>query len=320
VIVLRGSRLFGSAVAALVLAGAGAIPAQAASPRDTSGDPTLTLTAASTGTTLYGGVGAGLIVAAPYVVSGGSGQVTWTDSGLPSGLAASPTTGVIAGTPTLPGEYDVTVTVADADGQSQSGPITYLIDPVGLTAHSGLFPYVVAIAKDPVNSVPVIATGDTEGLEWSATGLPPGLQLDPDIGTLTGKPTAVGAFTARISATNVVGDTAYLSVLMEVVVGYTCNYQQAGRVGQRLTINCGVFWSPNPNQGGRWFGLPGHLSYSGSGLPKGLHIDASTGVISGKPKKAGTSFVTVTVTARPDGVLVTGPAKWKSVVRCGIAR
>jgi hypothetical protein len=314
------SRLLAVVVAALALTLTPALAVAEAAPSILAAtDAPLTLTAASTGTTLYGGVGAGLVMAAPYQVGGGSGQVTWTYNGLPSGLAISPKSGLIGGTPTIPGSFPMAITVTDADGQTQTGDATFLINPIGLATRSGLLPYIVAVTGKQVSAAPVIATGDDEGLEWSATGLPPGLSLDPGSGIVSGVPSVVGGYTTRFSATNVAGETASLSVLFEVVVGYTCNYHQTGTVGQALSIDCGVFWSPKPNEGGRWLGLPGHLSYSSKGLPKGLRLNAGTGMITGKPRKAGTSVTTVTVSARPDGILVTSPVKWNSVVRCVIS-
>ncbi|HEX3899416.1 MAG TPA: putative Ig domain-containing protein [Mycobacteriales bacterium] len=305
------TRLIAVASATAALIAIGSPPAHA-------DDPDLTLTARSGGTAIFGGVGTPLRDAAPYTVSGGSGHVTWGYQGLPQGLNAAVLTGVITGTPTLSGSYPLTITVSDGDGQTQTADTTLLIDPIGMSTVSGQPSYVIAIAKDAVSTEPVVASGDTEDLTWSATGLPPGLTIDQGSGTVSGHPTQVGGYTTRFKATNTVGNSAYLSVLFEVVTGYTCNYQQSGTVGESLSINCGVFWSPKPNTGGRWLRMPGRLRFTASGLPGGLQINSNSGMITGTPTKRGTRTFTVTVSAHPDGILVTRAVTWKSSVRCVI--
>jgi hypothetical protein len=257
--------------------------------------------------------------APPYAIGGGSGHVTWGYQGLPQGLTAAATTGVVSGTPSLSGSYPLTITVSDGDGQIQTADATLLVDPIGLATASGSPAYLVAVVNDAVSSQPVTPSGDSEDLTWAATGLPAGLTIDAESGTVSGKPTKVGSYTTRFRATNTVGNTAYLSVLFEVVAAFTCNYHQTGTIGQQLSINCGVFWSPNPNAGGRWLRLPGRLSYAAKGLPSGLEVNPATGLIHGTPTKAATSTITVTVSARPDGVLVTRSTRWSSSVRCAIA-
>jgi hypothetical protein len=61
-----------------------------------------------------------------------SGQtLTYGASGLPPGLSDNPATGLISGTPTTAGTYDVTVTARDGTGATGSAPFTWTINPAG---------------------------------------------------------------------------------------------------------------------------------------------------------------------------------------------
>ena len=55
-----------------------------------------------------------------FTASGGVPPYSWTATGLPPGMTINSTTGVISGTPTTAGTYNITVTVTDsASGTSQ---------------------------------------------------------------------------------------------------------------------------------------------------------------------------------------------------------
>ncbi|MGB2669877.1 MAG: putative Ig domain-containing protein, partial [Candidatus Acidiferrum sp.] len=68
-------------------------------------------------------------VATPLTVTGGTTPYTWTATGLPPGLAISPSSGQIAGTPTTanPNGSSVTVTATDAATPPESVPFTTTI-------------------------------------------------------------------------------------------------------------------------------------------------------------------------------------------------
>jgi len=69
---------------------------------------------------------------------------------------------------------------------------------------------------------PVVPTGVGNSISFSATGLPPGLSIDPTTGVLSGTPTAVGSYTAVVVVKEDVGDqTVYvrMTVADAFVVG-----------------------------------------------------------------------------------------------------
>jgi hypothetical protein len=79
-----------------------------------------------------GVVGQAYSIASPLAVNGGTPPYTWSATGLPAGLAISPTTGQITGTPTVanPSGSSVTVTATDAATPPESVSYTTSI-PVG---------------------------------------------------------------------------------------------------------------------------------------------------------------------------------------------
>ncbi|MBM3832140.1 MAG: hypothetical protein FJ403_02460 [Verrucomicrobia bacterium] len=125
----------------------------------------------------------------------------------------------------------------------------------------------------------VTATGNPAS--FAASGLPPGLSINPSTGQISGAPTAAGAFVASLGvsgATGTGGGAVTFTIaraLLDapVITGATT---AAGTVGQAFTYS--ITASGNPN------------GYNAVGLPSGLSIDSSKGVISGVPTTAG-SFV-----------------------------
>ena len=73
-----------------------------------------------------------------HATDSASGQtLTYSATGLPAGLSINSSTGLISGTPTTPGPYNVTVTATDGTGASGSATFTWTVSPpivIGLAA------------------------------------------------------------------------------------------------------------------------------------------------------------------------------------------
>jgi hypothetical protein len=140
--------------------------------------------------------------------SGGDGTLTYSASGLPSGVTINGTTGVLSGTPTVGGRYLPVVTVTDGSGGSASRQFAIEVDsPTGL-----VFTSPSLSAPDQTSSVgkQTKLTLDTNakvlGLSpvIAVTGLPPGLTFNPQSGAISGKPTTAGAYVVTAVVTNLV--------------------------------------------------------------------------------------------------------------------
>ena len=139
-------------------------------------------------------------------------------------------------------------------------------------------------------------------LVFSATGLPPGLSIDPASGLISGTITA--AYDGNVTVT-----------VTDDITGQFGAATFHWTAGSKVTVKA-------PAAERSWVGVPVSLkvtatdsgaakvTFSAKGLPAGLSINAGTGVISGKPQRL-TAGVTATVTAT-DGTGSFGTAliKW----------
>ena len=135
--------------------------------------------------------------------TGGTGSYTWSATGLPPGLSIGLTTGAITGTPTANAGSPFSVTVKVTDSASATATRPYLLTinaaPLSITGPASLPAGMVGTAYP---STTVTATGGTSPYTWSATGLPPGLSIDPIMGKITGTPTTAGMFNATVKVTD----------------------------------------------------------------------------------------------------------------------
>jgi hypothetical protein len=113
-------------------------------------------------------------------------------------------------------ELGLSVVMTETDGD----PVT--IDFERIVAPSAVTPAFTG-PLDPLGAttgVPFSFTvGTTLALTVTATGLPPGLAIDPNTGAITGTPTDVGTFNAQLTATNTFGATtnATLTIVVKSV-------------------------------------------------------------------------------------------------------
>ena len=152
------------------------------------------------------------------------------------------------------------------------------------------------------------ATGKT--LAYSATDLPLGLSISSSTGAITGSPTIAGSYTTTVTVNDGSGAS---SVNFDWTIGATAAGNtvtvtnpgtQAGTVGTAASLQIHASDSATGQT----------LSYTATGLPAGLSISSSTGLISGTPTTAGSSSVTATAT---DGTGAKGTATFTWTITSG---
>ena len=245
-----------------------------------TGTKTLTLTVnppapvISSAATASGTVG----TAFTYSITASNNPTSYNATGLPSGLSISTTTGVISGTPTATGTSMVTLGATNAGGTGTK-TLTLTVNPpapvISSAATAGgtvgaAFTYSITASNNPTS--------------FNATGLPSGLSISTTTGVISGTPTATGTSMVTLGATNAGGTgTKTLTLTVNPPAPVISSAATAGgTVGAAFTYS--ITASNNPT------------SFNATGLPSGLSISTTTGVISGTPTATGTSMVTLGAT------------------------
>ncbi len=139
----------------------------------------------------------------------------------------------------------------------------------------------------------LMAGGGTPPYTFTATGLPPGFSLAAN-GTVTGTPTAnvVGSYTLAVTVRDATNDAAQRNVELDVT------YPPLTITTQTLPYG-GVEQPYNAQLQGTG-GQPPY-SWSATGLPASLELNASTGAITGTPTASDSGQRNVTVTLTDSG-------------------
>ncbi|WP_165798896.1 putative Ig domain-containing protein [Shimia abyssi] len=237
--------------------------------------------------------------------TGGSGALTFALSGgaLPTGIQIG-TDGLISGTPTQTGDFQIEVTVTDSQGNS--GVKDYTITVTRISTLTISPPTVPSVDYGAAYSEQLTASGGDGSYSFSLSGggLPAGISLS-NAGLLSGSAAATGSFDFTVSVLDGQGNTGsqdYTLVVNAVdgLIVITPEVLPQATFGAPYNITLGA--------------TGGDGNYTGSltgDLPDGISFDPSDGTFAGTPTQTGTFPLTVVVT---DGQGNTGQKNYNLVV------
>jgi prepilin-type N-terminal cleavage/methylation domain-containing protein len=216
----------------------------------------------------------------------GAAPLNWTSAdGLPPTMAMN-TSGLISGrAPATPAVYTVTVTVQDDYDLVNTATFLWTVtklptaqDPGDPSSQGGV----------AITAVTLKANDGSTPATWAATNLPPGLALNAATGIITGTPNKVGVYTVSATVTDKNRNTSSTSFTWTVPV-----LDVEDQANKALAVNTTMANVTMKATGGVQNSSK-QYGWSAVGLPLGVTINITTGVISGRPTIKGTYKVTVT--------------------------
>lgn len=233
----------------------------------------------------------GRSVSLPVLAGANDGStVTFSATGLPSGLSIDAATGIISGTPDTAGSYSVTVTASTAGGTASDYAVFdwIVVDPT-ITIETP--PDQNTLTGQTVSLPLAATTNDGTAPTYVATGLPAGLTLSATTGLISGVPTESGVYEVTVTATGAPGASAQAGFTWTVTdpqVELEHPGDQATFTGRMSSLQL----LARTNEG-----TP--PTYAATGLPEGLLLDANSGVVSGTASASGIYPVIVIATGAP---------------------
>jgi Putative Ig domain len=230
---------------------------------------------------------AGKPVSVTPQITGLSKPLVVSAEALPQGVRIDQASGILSGVPVKIGTFSIPVTVKGPQG-SATTTASLLVGAGPVTPYLS-YPDVQGVAASPLQPVTPFTAGLTGALRYTTTGLPAGLTAAASSGVLAGTPTKAGAATVQASATGTEGKASatFTANIAKSPLPKSLGYPRI-KGQQFASITPAV-----PH----FTGLTGKLAFSANGLPKGLKMKSSTGVITGKPKVYGKKSARVTVRA-----------------------
>jgi hypothetical protein len=227
------------------------------------------------------------------VSSGGAAPFKWSWAGEPDPITQLPTAlpagldlseaGVVSGTPSKAGAYQIRVTVADNNGATVQKTLNLLVNaPLSISTSNA-----AAGIEGIIYSQSIISTGGTAPYAWSVTGtLPTGLDFSPLSGQITGVPEAgsKGTYPITVKVTDAAGAATTVKLTIVINEATTSPQPSIATAGiDNMTVGVPV----NIALQGKGGTKPYTWSIIGGQLPSGVVLNSAGGTITGTPTATG---------------------------------
>jgi hypothetical protein len=223
------------------------------------------------------------------LTAAGGGTQAWSiyQGSLPPGVSLSPG-GLISGLPTRAGSFTFTARVAD-DVRVANKTFSLKVVAAPVLVVPSLPP---AVVGSPFRATARVV-GGLAPFAWALRGrlLPPGVTISG--GTLRGTPVATGGYSFDVVVRDAAGNVSTSRLRLVVMARLKIPVQ---------VLETGEAWSPYSDRI-QTRGGAGQLRFqlAEGALPVGLSLNATTGVIAGKPRERGHYVFAVTVVDRIGG-------------------
>jgi type II secretory pathway pseudopilin PulG len=240
------------------------------------------------------------------LVDGGTGPLTYSATNLPSWLSINASTGLISGTaPTTLGvTSNITVKATDADGVSvTSAAFSWRVTNLQLALGD------TTVYKQSSFSLDLdsVTTGGTSPYSFTITNRPSWLSYNSSTHVLSGTAPNTNSTTYGNIVFSVT-DSAGVTITNPPIDFHVTNLRWTSTFSNRSNTRNVTITSLNISTSRTGGVTP--IVYTASGLPTGLTINSSTGVVSGRPTVSGSYTVQFTATDDDGSSVSTNTFTW----------